>query len=352
MAYRRRALRALGGFDERFRRAYREDADLGIRALAGGWRLTVGCRRIVHPVRPAPWHVSIANQRGNADDALMSRVHGSAWREMASAPRGAFRSHVAVTVAAAAAVAAAVARRPGIAILGALTWLLATLRFMARRLRGTSRDPKDAAAMAITSVVIPPVAVWHRLVGTLRAGRLVRRTVGHGRVAAVLFDRDGTLIEDVPYNGDPAAVAVVPGARHALDRLRAAGIRIGVVTNQSGVARGLVSRAQVEEVNTRLVQLLGPIDVIAVCEHGQDAGCDCRKPAPGLVLRAAAQLGVPAARCAVVGDIGTDVEAAAAAGASAILVPNAATRRDEITAASCVAGDLATAVDLLLGATT
>jgi HAD superfamily hydrolase (TIGR01662 family) len=68
----------------------------------------------------------------------------------------------------------------------------------------------------------------------------------------VLFDRDGTLIVDVPYNGDPARVVPMPGARAALDRLRAAGVRVGVVSNQSGIARGLLTRAQVEAVNARM----------------------------------------------------------------------------------------------------
>jgi histidinol phosphatase-like enzyme len=88
---------------------------------------------------------------------------------------------------------------------------------------------------------------------------------------------------------------------------------------------------------------------VVVCEHGPDEGCECRKPRPGLVLRAAAELGVAPERCAVVGDIGGDVEAARAAGAVGILVPTPVTRRDEITAAPIVAGDLATAVDIILG---
>src|SRR3954463_14430660 len=77
---------------------------------------------------------------------------------------------------------------------------------------------------------------------------------------AVLFDRDGTLVRDVPYNGNPDAVVVMPGARQALDRLRADGLRIGVVTNQSGIARGLLTRAQVDAVNARVEELLGPFD--------------------------------------------------------------------------------------------
>lgn len=167
---------------------------------------------------------------------------------------------------------------------------------------------------------------------------------------AVLFDRDGTLVVDIPYNGDPARVVAVPGAAEALDRLRAAGIATAVVSNQSGVARGLLSRADVDAVNARVEQLLGPLGPVLVCEHGPDDGCACRKPAPGLVLQAAAALGLPPERCVVVGDIGADVSAAVAAGARPVLVPTDVTRPEEVDAAPEVAADLASAVDLVLGA--
>ncbi|MFG1749925.1 HAD-IIIA family hydrolase [Streptosporangium sandarakinum] len=164
----------------------------------------------------------------------------------------------------------------------------------------------------------------------------------------MLFDRDGTLVEDVSYNADPGRVRPVPGARRALDRLRRAGVPVGVVTNQSGVARGLVSPDALEDVNRRVEELLGPFAVWAVCPHGEDDRCACRKPAPGLVLHAAAVLGVDARDCVVVGDIGRDVEAARAAGARGILVPTPVTLPEEVAAAPEVAADLAAAVDLAL----
>ncbi len=168
------------------------------------------------------------------------------------------------------------------------------------------------------------------------------------RPAAVLFDRDDTLIVDVPYNGDPERVEPMPGARAALDRLRAAGIPVGLVSNQSGVARGLITATQVEAVNRRVEELLGPLDAVVWCPHGPDEGCGCRKPAPGLVLEAAARLGVDPSSCVVVGDIGADVGAARAAGARAILVPTAVTRREEIDGAAEVAPTVGAAVDRLL----
>lgn len=168
--------------------------------------------------------------------------------------------------------------------------------------------------------------------------------------AAVLFDRDGTLVVDVPYNSDPAQVRPVPAARAALALLRVAGIPTGVVTNQSGIARGIITRAQADAVNARVDKLLGPFAVWQVCPHAPGDGCGCRKPAPGMVLAAAQRLGVPPERLAVVGDIGADVAAAAAAGAAAVLVPTPVTRRAEVDAAPVVCADLVAAVCHLLGA--
>ena len=164
----------------------------------------------------------------------------------------------------------------------------------------------------------------------------------------VLFDRDGTLVRDFPYNGDPDWIRPMDGAREALDRLRAHGIRVGVITNQSAVARGLITAAQVESCNARLAELLGPFDTVQVCPHGPDDGCACRKPAPGMVLAACDELGVDPARCVVIGDVAADTDAAAAAGAVGILVPTPVTRRSEVDAAERRADTLTHAVDDVL----
>ncbi|WP_435795362.1 HAD-IIIA family hydrolase [Micromonospora taraxaci] len=165
---------------------------------------------------------------------------------------------------------------------------------------------------------------------------------------AVLLDRDGTLIEDVPYNGDPEKVRPVPGARAALDRLRAAGLRLAVVTNQSGLARGYFTGEQMRAVHARVEELLGRFDAWLVCPHDDEDRCDCRKPAPGLVHAAARELGTTASRCVMVGDIGRDVAAALAAGATGVLVPTPVTRPEEIAAAGWTATDLPAAVDEIL----
>jgi histidinol-phosphate phosphatase family protein len=165
----------------------------------------------------------------------------------------------------------------------------------------------------------------------------------------VLFDRDGTLLVDVPYCGDPTLVRPMPTAAAALSLLRAARIPVGVVTNQSGIGRGILTRDQVDAVNRQVELLLGPFDVWQVCPHGPDDGCSCRKPAPGMVLAAAARLGLPPERLAVVGDIGADVGAARAAGAASVLVPTPVTLPDEVAAAPLVRPDLIAAVEYLLG---
>jgi histidinol-phosphate phosphatase family protein len=208
--------------------------------------------------------------------------------------------------------------------------------------------------MAVTSVLLPPAATWHWLKGWLRLPRLLAGTARAPSPRlpipkAVLFDRDGTLVVDVPYNGDPRRVVAMPGAREAVGRLRAAGVATAVVSNQSGVARGRIRAEQVAAVNRRVEELVGPVGPWFVCLHGPGDGCGCRKPAPGLVKAAAGELGVDPADCVVVGDVGSDMEAARAAGARALLVPTAVTRREEVEAAPVVAPDLIAAVELLLG---
>jgi len=167
---------------------------------------------------------------------------------------------------------------------------------------------------------------------------------------AVLFDRDGTLVEDVPYNGEPGLVRPLAYAREAVALVRRRGLPVAVVTNQSGIGRGLISAAQAERVNRRVGRLLGPFDAFVVCPHTAADRCGCRKPAPGMVRETARRLGVPPERCVLFGDIGADVEAARAAGARGVLVPTSATRRTEIAAAPERAADLLSAVRSVLGA--
>lgn len=168
-------------------------------------------------------------------------------------------------------------------------------------------------------------------------------------IRAVLFDRDHTItIDDPPYNGDPLAVREMPGARAAVSRLRTAGVPVGVVTNQSGVGLGLLTTEQVEAVNARVDELIGPFDTWQYCPHTAADECSCRKPAPGMVLRAADCLGVPVESVVVVGDSVWDVSAAEAAGALGILIPTERTLTSELRRVELVHADLAGAVDWIL----
>jgi glycosyltransferase involved in cell wall biosynthesis len=172
-AYRRDALLAAGGFDERFVRAYREDADLALRVTGRGLRIGRGRRAVAHPVRPAPWWISVRLQAGNFDDVLMDALHGPRWRDLAGAPHGAYRAH-AVTVAAALAAAGAFAmRRRRLAAAAAAYWTCSTAAFAWRRIAPGPRTPAEVATMVSTSPAIPFAAVYHRLRGALRLGALL-----------------------------------------------------------------------------------------------------------------------------------------------------------------------------------
>lgn len=344
---RRAALDVVGGFDERFPRAYREDADLGLRLTRRGWSIVRGDHTVEHPVAEAPWWASVRRQIGNRDDPLMTVLHGRGWRDSARAPAGRLAQHRRVTAAALLALAGH-RRAPVGAVLAAVAWAFGTARFAATRIAPGPRSLREVTAMAATSVAIPPVATFWSLVGWMEMPFRLRRPAPTPAPQAVLVDRDGTLIVDVPYNGDPAQVQPMPGASEALARLRAARLPIAVVSNQSGIARGLLTADQVWAVNARVEALLGPFDAWLICPHEPADGCACRKPAPGMVFAAAEELGVAPSTCAFIGDIEADMAAADAAGAHGVLVPTAATLPHEVDRATCVAPDLAGAVDLLL----
>ncbi len=352
MAYRRRALIDCGGFDERFPRAFREDADLALRLLDGGWQLAQGHRVTTHPVRPPRRWASLRAQAGNADDALMTRRHGRDWYARAEAAPGRRAGHWVATALGAASIAAAAGGMAGprwrylrwAGAAAGLGWLAVTGEFAAARIRPGPRTRAEMTEMILTSALIPPLAAGHWTRGWWRA-----RQAGPWppRPAAVLFDRDGTLVRDVPYNGRPELVEPMPGAAAATARLRRAGVPAGVVTNQSGIGGGIITASQAAAVNERIDRLLGPFGTWAVCPHGPVDGCDCRKPAPRLVQQAAAELGVDPADCVVIGDIGADAGAAYAAGARVIMVPTPQTQPAE-TVGVPVAPSLPAAVQAIL----
>ncbi|MEW6516989.1 MAG: HAD family hydrolase [candidate division FCPU426 bacterium] len=148
---------------------------------------------------------------------------------------------------------------------------------------------------------------------------------------AVFLDRDGTIIQEAEYLADPAGVVLLPGAAEGIRLLRQEGFAAVVVSNQSGVARGYFDEATVRRVNARLEELLAAagagLDGVYYCPHypqGSVAAyaraCDCRKPAPGMLLAAARDLGLDLAKSWVVGDKASDIEFGAKQGLKTILV--------------------------------
>ncbi|MBV9386751.1 MAG: HAD family hydrolase [Chroococcidiopsidaceae cyanobacterium CP_BM_ER_R8_30] len=150
---------------------------------------------------------------------------------------------------------------------------------------------------------------------------------------AVFLDKDGTLIEDVPYNVDPDRIQLTRGAVEGLQLLDASGYQLIVITNQSGVALGFFPALALVTVETRLRQLLAdagvPLAGFYYCPH-HPAGivrefaknCSCRKPEPGLLLRAADKHGINLAQSWFIGDILNDVEAGRRAGCKTVLIDN------------------------------
>ncbi len=188
------------------------------------------------------------------------------------------------------------------------------------------------------------------------AGFLPPRRAG-GRRAAVFLDRDGTIIEDVPYLSDPAGIRFLPGAIESLARLRRAGLARVLATNQSGIGRGLFTEARLAEIHGELEVRLAAggasLDAIYHCPaappRGGEPDCPERKPAPGLLLRGARDLGIDLAASWMVGDKASDVQAGLAAGCRSILLhPGGGPGPAAGAAAYRTAPDIAAAVERIL----
>ncbi|MBX5494963.1 MAG: HAD family hydrolase [Bryobacteraceae bacterium] len=184
-----------------------------------------------------------------------------------------------------------------------------------------------------------------------------------GKRKAIFLDKDGTLIENVPFNVDPGQIRLAPSAESALPRLCNAGFRLVVVSNQPGVARGLFPEAALARVYSRIAELLNAIHVALdgfyYCPH-HPAGvvppyaspCDCRKPRPGLLLRAASEMNLDLGSSWLIGDILDDVEAGHAAGCRSILIANGNETEWKISPSrwpDYIATDLASAAKYILG---
>ena len=139
---------------------------------------------------------------------------------------------------------------------------------------------------------------------------------------AVFLDRDGTLMEEAGYCGDPAKVRVFAGVPEGLRKLKAAGFLTIVITNQSGIARGLMTEAQYHAVHTELLRQIGPglIDAAYFCPDAPGEESKCRKPEPGMVLQAAAEHEIVLAASYFVGDKAVDIDCGKRAGTRTVLV--------------------------------
>jgi GT2 family glycosyltransferase len=161
---RRSALAEVGGFDERFTAAWREDSDLHFAVLERGWEIVRADDAIVvHPVRPASWGVSLRQQRKSLFNALLFKKHPDLYRRR-------IRAHppwdyYAIVGALGLMLAGAIGGSAGLALVGGVSWALLTGLFCRRRLRGTSRDPRHVSEMVVTSALIPPLSVFWRLYG-------------------------------------------------------------------------------------------------------------------------------------------------------------------------------------------
>ncbi len=161
----------------------------------------------------------------------------------------------------------------------------------------------------------------------------------------VLLDRDGTINVEKHYLSDPEQMKLYPGVGPALRRLQDLGLGLAVITNQSGIGRGYFTLETLERIHQRLRALLAAfgvvIDGIYLCPHAPDEDCDCRKPLPGMVDQAVAELGFDPAQAFLVGDKTVDMELARAVGATGILVRTGHGRaHEDKCAAALVVDDL------------
>ena len=170
---------------------------------------------------------------------------------------------------------------------------------------------------------------------------------------AVFLDRDGVLNRALVRNGKPypprdlSELEIPANTREDLERLRKSGFKLIVVTNQPDIARGIATRASIELLNEHLRREL-PLDDILMCPHDNQDGCDCRKPRPGLLLRAAERYGLDPQKSFMVGDRWTDVDAGNAAGCFTVLIDYHYCERGPTAAPAARVSSLHEAVDIIL----
>lgn len=168
----------------------------------------------------------------------------------------------------------------------------------------------------------------------------------------IVLDRDGVINKDSPlYIRSPAEWHAVPGSIEAIAKLYRYGYKIVVATNQSGIARGYLTKDALDEIHKKMLGQIkeagGHIEAIFICPHGPEDCCECRKPKPGLLLQAAKQFNIDPAEMLVIGDSTRDMLAAQNCGAAAIFIET--DKKDHLAAAKKagipIYADLAAAVN-------
>jgi D-glycero-D-manno-heptose 1,7-bisphosphate phosphatase len=167
---------------------------------------------------------------------------------------------------------------------------------------------------------------------------------------AVFIDRDGTIMEDTEYCSHPEHVQIFPGALEALRRLKFQGFKLVIITNQSGIGRGLFTLDQYRAVESEVLRQLGDgvIDATYYCPDAPGQHSTCRKPAPGMVLQATEDLRIDLSRSFLIGDKEVDVECAHNAGVRAIRVRTGIQHDTTGTKADWTADDLSRAVEIIV----
>ena len=198
-------------------------------------------------------------------------------------------------------------------------------RIVARELPRRAGDPPRLVADSTQAQRVLRFRVRHDLRSIIQSAWNYHRKI-HGQIKrAVFLDRDGTLNVDPGYLNRADQLQLLPGVGEALSELSKKGqYALVVVTNQSGIGRGLITPEQLSEVHERLQQMLADygvqIDRFEVCPHRPDEGCVCRKPSSELLLRGARALGVPLEECVMIGDKPVDVLAGRAAGCRSVVL--------------------------------
>lgn len=221
--------------------------------------------------------------------------------------------------------------------------------------------PRGCADQSDRAQLVPRIAVMGKYLHVPDNSRLASQPVPASPPttrAAIFLDRDGVIVEDVHYLRNPTQLNILPGAARALRRLQDY-FYIIVVTNQSAIARGLLTEDDLLEIHLKLVQCLATegavLDALYWCPHLPEAvvpaykvDCDCRKPKPGMLLRTKHDWGVDIASSFIIGDAPRDIEAGHAAGVKAILIsePEAGSTGDVLSAPN-----LAQAADLIMAQT-